>query len=201
MVIIAIFSLILGIICGQGIFTENIVRIFSEVSNYILYILMFIVGISVGTNKLVLKKIREYNLKILTIPIGIVLGTTLGGIICGIILNMPLKESVAVVSGMGWYSLSGILLTDLAGAQIGTISFLSNLMREILSFILIPFIAKYFNYYTAIASAGATSEDTTLPMLIKYTSEEIVVIAIINGIICSALVPIVTPFFYKVFSV
>lgn len=200
MVIIAIISLVLGIICGQWVFSDNIISMFTYISDYILYILMFSVGISVGTNKMVLKKMHEYNFTVIIIPIGIVVGTILGGIISGLILGMPIRESSAIAIGMGWYSLSGVLITNLAGAEIGTIAFFSNLMREILSFILIPFISKYFNHYTAIASAGATSEDTTLPMLIKYTSSEIVILAVINGVICSALVPVLTPFLFTILS-
>jgi len=58
------------------------------------------------------------------------------------------------------------------------------------------FIAKYLNHYTAIAPAGATSMDTTLPLISRYTSEKIAVISFINGVILSTLVPILVPMFY-----
>ena len=109
---------------------------------------------------------------------------------------MPLAESVCITSGMGWYSLTGIMLTDLAGAGVGAVAFLGNLMREMLSFLVIPWIAKHMNHYTAIAPAGATSEDTTLSMLVRYTREEIVVLAVFNGVLCSAAVPLLIRFFY-----
>ena len=51
-------------------------------------------------------------------------------------------------------------------------------MREIFSFFIIPFLAVHFNYYTCIAPAGATSEDTTLPVMLKYTNEETVVLSV-----------------------
>lgn len=72
--------------------------------------------------------------------------------------------------------------------------FLSNLMREIFSFFIIPFLAVHFNYYTCIAPAGATSEDTTLPVMLKYTNEETVVLSVLNGVICSFCVPILISF-------
>lgn len=81
----------------------------------------------------------------------------------------------------------------------GSIAFLSNLMREIISFFLIPWIATHLNYYSCIAPAGATSEDTTLPMMIRYTNEETVVLSVINGVICSALVPVLISFCFHVF--
>lgn len=140
MIIIAIVSLVLGVICGQWIFSDNIIQIFTYISDYVLYILMFSVGISVGTNKMIFKKMHEYNFTVIIIPFGIVAGTILGGIISGFVLDMPISESSAIAIGMGWYSLSGVLITDLIGAEAGTISFFSNLMREIFSFMLIPFV-------------------------------------------------------------
>ncbi len=196
MVIIVIMCLIAGIICGKWCFSPQIINFVEDNSTIVLYILMFSVGVSVGCNKGVLKKIKEYHIKIFVIPVGIIAGSLIGGAVCSEILNMPVNYGLSVASGLGWYSLSGVLITDLIGAQMGALAFLSNLMREILSFMTIPFLSRKFNYYTAIAPAAATSEDTTLSMLIKYTSEEIVVLAVFNGIICSAVVP----FLIKIFA-
>ena len=158
---------------------------------------MFSVGISVGTNREVFGKIREHNIRVVIIPLGVMAGSILGGFVCGIILKMPFNQSLPIASGLGWYSLSGVLITNLINAEIGTISFLSNLFREIFSYLTIPYIAKHFNYYTAIAPAAATSEDTTLAILIKYTDAEIIILAVVNGIICSTAVPILINFFYN----
>ena len=48
-----------------------------------------------------------------------------------------------------------------------------------------------------IAAAGATSEDTTLPMMMKYTDEESVVLSVLNGAICSVLVPVLINACYR----
>ncbi|MEG0846902.1 MAG: lysine exporter LysO family protein [Niameybacter sp.] len=191
-------SLVLGILYARTGLEGSQIEFFNGLSDITLAVLMFSVGISVGGNRQVFHKIKEHHVKILLIPIGIVGGSILGGVVCSKLMNMPLNASVAITSGLGWYTLSGVLLTDLAGADIGTIAFLANLFREILSFMLIPVIAKYCNHYTAIAPAAATSEDTTLPVLIKYTSEEVVVMAVINGVVCSMMVPILINFFYNV---
>lgn len=193
-----IISLVLGVLCGQFFVGPQEATFFNNASDIALVVLMFSVGISVGMNKQVFSKMKTYHFKILIIPMGIIIGSTLGGLICAFLLGMPFNESVAITSGLGWYSLSGVLITDLAGAEVGSIAFLANLFREILSFMLIPFIAKYCNHYTAIAPAAATSEDTTLPILMKYTSEEVVMMAVINGVICSAMVPILINTFYQI---
>ena len=161
---------------------------------------MFSVGISVGMNKSVFAKIRQYHIKIFLIPAGIIVGTIAGGFVCSLLLGESIGNSMAVVSGLGWYSLSGVLVTSMINAQMGSIAFLSNLLREILSFLTIPWIAKHLNHYAAIAPAAATSEDTTLPMLMKYTSEEVVVLAVFNGVACSVMVPVLTKFLFDVFT-
>ena len=68
-------------------------------------------------------------------------------------------------------------------------------MREIFSFFSIPFLARHLNVYSCIAAAGATSEDTTLPMMIRYTDERTVVFSLVNGIICSTCVPFLIALF------
>lgn len=91
-------------------------------------------------------------------------------------------------------------LESLGGAELGSVAFLSNLMREIFSFFLIPLIALKLNDYTCIAPAAATSEDTTLPMMLKYTNEETVVLSVLNGMICSFFVPILISFCFHFIS-
>ncbi len=196
MVIAAIASLILGVVCGQWLFSPDLVSLFGPISDYTLYILMFAVGLSVGSNKQVFHRLRQYHVKILIIPGGIIVGTVLAGFLCYLIVDMPLRDCLAVVCGLGWYSLSGVLLTNLAGATLGTMAFFSNLLREILSFLTIPFIAKHLNHYAAIAPAAATSEDTTLPLLMRCTSEDVAVMAVVNGVVCSALVPVILNLLY-----
>lgn len=200
MVYIAIISLILGIVCGQWILNEQWINFFTNQSEYVLYILLFSVGISVGLNKQVFQKIKEYHLKILLIPMGTIIGSLIGGLVTSLIIDLTWYDSMAVASGLGWYSLSAVMIQDLAGIKVGTVAFMSNLLREIIAFITIPYIARTFNKYTAIAPAGATSEDTSLPMLIKYTNEEVVVMAIFHGVFCSFMVPILIKYIYLFFQ-
>ncbi|MEG1447834.1 MAG: lysine exporter LysO family protein, partial [Oscillospiraceae bacterium] len=163
-----------------------------------LLLLMFSVGISIGMDKLIFRKMRDMNFKVLFVPLGIVVGSLFGGFVCSLIMDNTIREGLAISSGLGWYSLSGVVLTELAGAEVGTVAFMSSLFREILSFLIIPIVAKYTNKYAAIAPAGATSEDTTLPIIMKCTSEEIVIVSVINGIVCSALVPILINMIYTI---
>ena len=173
------------------------VDLVADHSEAVLYALMFFVGISVGGSRGLLGKLRQYHVRVLIIPAGIVAGSVLGGLVCAPLAGMSLPTGAAVASGLGWYSLAGVMMTDIAGAQVGSITFLANLLRELVSFFGIPWIAKHLNYPTCIAPAGATSEDTTLPMLIRCTNGETVVLSVLNGVICSALVPVLIEAFHQ----
>lgn len=194
LVYIALISLIVGIVCGINL-SSSWTLVITNNTNIILVLLMLTVGISIGQNRGVFQKVKKYHLKVFIIPFGTIVASIIGGIVSSFILNISPKEGAAIASGMGWYSLSGVMITNLSGSTLGATAFLSNLLREILSFIAIPLIVRVLNEYAAIAPGGATSEDTTLPMLIKYTNEEVVVLAIFHGIICSAMVPVLIRFF------
>lgn len=195
MLFLALGSLVLGVLCGTVPAAARFLAPLAGHSDWVLLLLMFSVGISVGLHRGIWAKVRQYHVRLLVIPAGIVAGSLAGGVLCGLLVGCPPRLAAAVAGGLGWYSLAGVTITNLAGAELGSIAFLSNLMREIGSFFAIPLIARHLNSYTCIAPAAATSEDTTLPMLVRYTSEETVVFAVLNGILCSALVPVLISLF------
>ncbi|MCS5961278.1 lysine exporter LysO family protein [Klebsiella pneumoniae subsp. pneumoniae] len=97
----------------------------------------------------------------------------LGGILNAFILGLPLKTGLAMASGFGWYSLSGILLTESFGPVIGSAAFFNDLCRELLAIMLIRAL------FAAAAPrrwgyAAPPSMDFTLPVLQRSGGVEIV---------------------------
>lgn len=186
--------LVLGI--GAGfLLPENIAGFLDSASSYMLLILLFSVGIDMGLNKEVFTRIRELGFKILLIPLGIVVGSLCGGVLTSFLVQLSVKDSLAISAGLGWYSLSGVLITEAGNPVGGTIAFLANVFREMLTFIIVPFVASHMNYYCAIAPAGATSMDTTLGIISKNTNGTIAVLSFVNGVLCTLIVPILVPIF------
>lgn len=199
MVYMAIIALVAGILCGHFGGHIDIFNMLCDHSDIVLNFLMISVGISVGLQEDIFKKLKEYKWKAVIIPFGVMLASIIGGIICAIVLDYPMAEGTAIASCMGWYSLGGITIGAYSGELYGGIAFLANLLREIFAFFSIPFLSKRLNASACIAVAGATSEDTTLPMMIRYTSEEYIVLSVLNGFICSFFVPIIIPICYEIF--
>lgn len=192
------FAILVVLVMGIGagfILPENISAFIDSASSYMLLILLFSVGIDMGLNKEVFTRIKELGFKILLIPFGVVVGSLCGGFLTAFLTQMPVKDSLAISAGLGWYSLSGIMITEAGNPVAGTIAFLSNVFREMLTFIVVPFIASHMNYYCAIAPAGATAMDTTLGIISRNTNGTIAVLSFVSGVICTLLVPVLVPVF------
>lgn len=187
-------TLVIGIAAGFFM-PESISAFLDSASSYMLLLLLFSVGIDMGLNKEVFTKIRELGFKILLIPFGVVIGSLCGGVAAALLLQMHLKEGLAICAGLGWYSLSGILLTEAGNPVGGTISFLANVFREMLTFIIVPFLASHLNFYCAIAPAGATAMDTTLGIISKNTNATVAVLSFVSGVVCTLIVPVLVPLF------
>ena len=197
MILFALGSLLLGILCGYFLFPPEAVPVMDRLMSYALMLLLLSVGIEVGTNKTVFRKIREYNVRILVIPFGVAVGSIAGGLLLGFFLGMPVNESAAVSSGFGFYSVSAVILRGLGGAQFGTVAFMTNVLRELMAFLMIPFVARHFGRYAAVAPSGATAMDTTLPVIARATDDETALIAVISGVVLTALVPVLVPLLYN----
>ncbi len=191
-------AVLFGIFSGYYFFPHSAVGSLEELATVALCFLVFLVGVDVGGNRHIFAEVKKHGAIIILVPLSIIFGTAAGGVLTGVLLHIPVNISLSIASGFGWYSLSGILLTNLHSAEVGAIAFMANIFRELLTVVSIPVIARYLNHYSVIAPAGATSMDTTLPIISRYTSPEIAVVSFFNGVLLSSLVPVLVPFFYSI---
>ena len=113
MVVGAIIALALGIGVGLSGLKVQGVEFLVKNADYVLYLLMFLVGISVGLNRGIFKQMRGYGVRLAYITLGIVLGSILGGLLTGLVTGLSPREGAAIAGGLGWYSLSGVMLTEM----------------------------------------------------------------------------------------
>ena len=165
----------------------------TEASEYTLIFLLFLIGIQLRNNGMTLRQI-VLNRRGMIVAVVVMVSSLLGGVINAFILDLPLKTGLAMASGFGWYSLSGILLTESYGAVIGSAAFFIAVARVRRAFLLIPGLVRG-SRSTALGLCGATSMDFTLPVLQRSGGVEIVPAAIVHGFILSLLVPILMAFF------
>lgn len=160
-----------------------------EFSFYILCALMFSVGFSIGHQPDTVRQFKNIPTRVIFLPLTTILGTWAGALAIGFFTKHTLTESLAVSSGMGYYSLSSILITQYKGIELGTIALLSNIFREILALLFAPLMVKYFGKLAPIAAGGATTMDTTFPGIVRFSGKEYSVVSIYHGFITDLAVP------------
>ncbi|MGM0502429.1 MAG: lysine exporter LysO family protein, partial [Bacillota bacterium] len=165
MLIAIIIVILLGIAAGYLTNPSFLVHNLDFLSTFCLTILLLGVGIDLGSNQQVIDKLKQMGWKVLLIPLLIAVGSILGTSIVGVILDLSINESSAIGAGFGWYSLSGVILTKIHSADLGVLAFLTNVLREVFAIILIPLLASWENEIIVVAPGGATTMDTTLPLI------------------------------------
>lgn len=181
----------LGFLLGLTGF--EVLKYATEASEYTLIFLLLLVGIQLRNSGMTFKQI-VLNRRGMIVAIVVVLSSLIGGAINALLLGLPIKTGLAMASGFGWYSLSGILMTESYGPVIGSATFFNDLVRELLAIMLIPGLVRR-SRSTALGLCGATSMDFTLPVLQRSGGVEIVPAAIVHGFILSLLTPLLIAFF------
>lgn len=169
----------------------------SSLVTYLLYTLLFFVGMGMVHKRISFRGVFA-DKSLLLLPLYTIAGTYLGALLAPLLTPYTIKEAWGMLSGFGWYSLSGILISDLGFPILGSISFLANLLRESFSFFLIPFFGRLGKryYYPAVCTAGATSMDVTLVLLSSHFGTRTMLGSIYHGVIISLAAPILIPLFF-----
>lgn len=194
-------SLIIILFFAAGILagTTNMIT-FNPAGNnigfYALCALMFTVGISIGQDPGTLKKFRELNPGLIFLPVMTILGTIAGAATAALLLpSRSLSDCLAVGSGFGYYSLSSIFITEYKGAELGTIALISNILRELITLLCTPLLVRWFGNLAPISAGGATTMDTTLPVITRYAGKEFAIVSVFHGFIVDFSVPFLVTFF------
>lgn len=185
---------ILGIAAGlSGMVPESIID--GDLTFYALCALLLCVGIGIGSDRNIVTKFKSLDVRIALLPLGTVLGTFAGSLMVSFILSgrSPL-DCLAVGSGFGYYSLSSIFITEYKGAELGTIALLANIIREMVTLLLSPVLAKVFGPLAPISSGGVTSMDTTLPIIMASSGEQYSAVSIFHGFILDFSIPFLVTF-------
>ena len=165
-------------------------------STYALYGLMFCVGFSIGNNPQTIRQFRSINPRLLFLPVMTIIGTLAGSWAASILLpSRNMTDCMAIGCGFGYYSLSGIFITEYKGAELGTIALLSNILREMFTLLFAPLMVRWFGNLAPISAGGATSMDTTLPIITQNIGNEFAVVSIFHGFVVDFTVPFLVSFF------
>ncbi len=171
---------------------------------WLLYALMLQVGISIGSDAKLKETLRSLSPRVLIVPLATIVGTL---VMCFgvsfLISRWSVGEVMAAGSGFGYYSLSSILVSSLkeasigvqAAAELGTITLMANIFREMMTLVFAPLMVRWFSPLAPICSGGATTMDVTLPVITRYSGQKWVFVSIVHGVVVDFSVPILVPLF------
>lgn len=201
LIVVGFFALgcLLG---GSGFLPEAVIE--NDITVYVLYLLMFQVGISIGSDKQLKEILSSIRPKLLWVPLATIVGTlSFSALVSLALAQWSVFDCMAVGSGFAYYSLSSILITELKeptlgtqlAAELGTIALIANILREIFALLGAPLFIKYFGKLSPICAGGATTMDTTLPIITRYCGKDLVFISIFHGMLVDFSVPFLVSFF------
>lgn len=179
---------ILGIVVGHADLAPALLRD-SNVSFVALCGLLFCVGLGIGMNPDTKRDLRSINPRYALLPLVTILGSWLGAVVAWLMLHRGFADTMAINSGFAYYSLSSIFITEYRGAELSTIALLANIVREMITLLLAPMLAKLFGPLAPITAGGATTMDTTLPIIAQASGQKYVALSIYHGFVTDFSVP------------
>ena len=196
LIIVSFFAL--GILCSVFNWIPS-ECISGELRFYALCGLMFCVGISSGHDPQTVQNFRSLNPRLMLLPLGTILGTLSAEALISLVFShRTTPECMAIGSGFGYYSLSSIFITEYKGAELGTVALLSNIAREIITLLCAPLMVRWFGSLAPISSGGATTMDTTLPIITQTAGQKYVIVSIFHGFVVDFSVPFLVTFFCSI---
>lgn len=195
MIRLILLSLVLGFGAGYAFLTPDQGPLLDTILMNALNIMIFVSGIEIGENKALIRQfVTPRNLSFcLAIPAAITLGSLTLGTLFGLLTGLPSRDSLLVSAGMGWYSLSSVVIGSLYSTKVGAIAFIANSLRELLCFISVPLLTRWYKF-PCIGLGGASTMDSTMPVLLKYINTPAAILGFVSGFLLTLEIPFLLTF-------
>lgn len=192
--IIMVVFVAVGIAAGYLVLPDGFIAVTGTLLTITLCTLLVLVGIDIGTEGTLATNFKSAGWRVVVFPFVSIGAMLLGCVIASLFLPFSVQDSACIGSGLGWYSLASAMLVDYS-AKISAISFMHNVIREVVGILFIPVCAKRLGYIECYCLPGASSMDVCLPLVEKATDSTIAVYSFVNGVVLSAAVPVLVSIF------
>ncbi|MEJ5272761.1 MAG: lysine exporter LysO family protein [Spirochaetota bacterium] len=157
--------------------------VINSISEKVLYALLLFVGMDLGRNFLILKK-QKLKINSIFLPVESIAITFISSFFFSFVFGKKLIDGMIIYGGLGWYSLSSVLLSVKGLTTLSIYSFIHNVFREVIAIISAPLVAR-LDPNLPILIGGATSMDVMLPFVQKYSGHIFTLASFYSGMICS----------------
>ena len=158
-----------------------------------LYIMVFLVGMDLGFDGSLPEVFRSAGLRALVFPATTALATVIAMVLVSFFVDLSIKEMACIGCTFGWYSLGPNIIMDAGMITAGAYAFLVNFMRDMISILIIPWVAQRFGYIETIGLPQAASMDVCIATIEGATNKATTALAFFSGAIFTIFVPIMLP--------
>lgn len=123
------------------------------------------------------------------LPVFIMAGTLLFSAGAGLLTDYRWSECVLCAAPMGWQTLGGPMVQDLRGPRLGNLAFLTNMIRDIVSLLMIPLISRGRQVWLGVTPGGVSTMDVLLPSVLTASGSQYLFHAVWIGGSCSLWAP------------
>jgi len=192
------FKLLVFVVAGLalGLVLPPLSFDMGKVTGWTLDALLFFIGMQFVQSGASLKEALA-SPAALAVPIATIVGTLASSLLLIPLFSLSAGKAMALAGGFGWYSLSGVLISNLGDPVLGSASFLANMFRESLALLLIPFLGRSRVPAMAVSVGGATAMDVTLPLIEQSAGPWIVPVSFMSGALLSLVVPFLVPICFR----
>ena len=160
-----------------------------NLGTYCLMLLVLLVGVQLRSSGIGLRQVL-INKRGVQTSVLITLSSLAGGLLFAALMpQVAWSKGLGLASGFGWYSLSGIVMTEAYGPVWGSVALLNDLAREFFALVFIPLLMRR-HPSAAVGVGGATSLDFTLPVIQSSGGLAVVPLAISYGFIINIVAPV-----------
>jgi uncharacterized membrane protein YbjE (DUF340 family) len=157
----------------------------------LLYSLLFLVGLDLSDVSL---NRSWFSRRTLSVPLLVVIGSLLGGVVASYLEGETVRTALALSSGFGWFSLSGVVVGRHLGDAYGAVALMIDLFRELMAVMLLYSLGGRCSR-ACIGASGATALDSTLPIIKLRCQPADVPTALMSGLVLTLAAPFFMTFF------
>ena len=195
-----LIAVLLGFLLGYllvvraGVFSyETASSVTGTFVTYALYLMVFLVGMDMGFDGSLPQVFKATGVKAFAIPLATAAATIVGMLLCNLFMGIGLKESILIGCTFGWYSLGPNIIMEAGMISAGAYAFLVNFLRDMISILVIPWVARKFGYVETVGLPQAAAMDVCIATIEGATNKATTALAFFSGAVFTMVIPVLLP--------
>lgn len=193
-------AVVLGFLLGYILVIKASVFSFETASSvsgtfvtYALYVMVFLVGMDMGFDGSLPQVFRSTGIRAIAFPLTVAFATMIAMAVMSVFVELNVKEMICVGCTFGWYSLGPNIIMDAGMITAGAYAFLVNFLRDMISILIIPWVADRFGYVETIGLPQAAAMDVCIATIEGATNKATTALAFFSGAVFTIIIPVFLP--------